>query len=69
MPLTFPTQAAQALAAFQHSRKTRSLSKIARGMGAEVEYSYPYTLYTFDDDTTLRVRGRGRAHEVELLDP
>ena len=67
--LTFPTQAEQALAEFQSSRKTISLATIAKKRGAFVEKTWGETTYVFDDDTSLVVTGRGANHKVEARLP
>lgn len=69
MPLTFPTQAEQALEEFNSATKTISLATIAKRMGAVIEKSWEGTVYTFDDDTALIVKGTGANHKVETLLP
>lgn len=67
--LTFPTQAEQAVEAFNSAIKTISLTTICEKMGADRSFKYPHISYTFDDDTSLTISGRGNSHKVETYLP
>lgn len=72
MPLTFPTLAEQAIAAFRASTKTKPFEAFAIPLGAEKEYEKEQgvsILWTFPDDTSVRVQGRGKAYKLEALLP
>jgi hypothetical protein len=70
MALQFPTQAEQALTAWQARTETTTVAKIARWFGAyDREFEYPETRYLFEDDTQLVVTGKGVAHRLETRLP
>lgn len=72
MPLTFPTQAEQAIARFKALTKTISMATIALEMKAGKEKLYDngrVILWHFDDDTTVEIRGAGKSWRAKALLP
>ena len=69
MPLTFPTLAEQCRDRFLTSKKTVSLSTLARRMKAQREDDYPRRIFIFEDDTRLVLTGTGRSLKIEAQLP
>ena len=77
--LSFPTQAEQALAAFNSATKTISLITICNKMGGVradkykprggLRFGTRVIEYTFDDDSSLEITGQGKSHKVETFLP
>ncbi|SCW50011.1 hypothetical protein SAMN02927924_00963 [Sphingobium faniae] len=75
MPLTFPTLAEQAIAAYEANDRKGSFNKIALKMGAfrdddpRGNKGWPMIIWVFPDETTVEVHGRGRSYKLVAETP
>lgn len=74
MPLTFPTLAEQAIAAYAAHREG-AFNKVALKMGAfrdddpNGNNGWPMIVWVFPDDTTVEVHGRGKGYQLIAKTP
>jgi hypothetical protein len=65
MKLTFPTQAEQAVTAYE-TKTVKSITQAATRAGADKEVTYPefkkQIRWIFDDDSSIVVTGHGKAY-------
>lgn len=61
MPLTFPTQAEQALTQWKAKHKTLPFAAIAEPLGGTRDDEGGTIVWVFPDDTTVTITGHGHA--------